>query len=172
VNRRRARFAGIVPLVLLAASCAALNARAEEASGCDKFKWPVARQQAALLAEARPAVGDGGGLALGTAVIVHLAPVDKVAYAQPPERAPLPGGFGAVLTLADPPAGVYSLSLSAGAWIDVLQDGAAKKPLAFSGAKDCPGIHKILKFQLDTRKTVIQISNARDPQLSIVVLPE
>ena len=100
------------------------------------------------------------------------APVEKIHFAQAPERAPAPASYAAVLTLASPAAGVYTVSLSAGAWIDVFQDGAALHPLAFSGARDCQNIRKTLKFQLAAQKTVIQISNSAAAEISIVVLPE
>jgi hypothetical protein len=158
------------PLLLLALS--QQPSRAEEPSGCDKFKWPIARQQAALAAEGKATVADGGALAVGTAARVSLAPVEKVHFAQAPERAPAPGTYAAVLTFAPSAAAVYTVSLSEGAWVDVFQDSAALRPLAFSGAKGCPNIHKSLKFQLAAQKTVIQVSNSAAAEISIVVLPE
>ena len=166
------RFFRLV-VCLLALAVSALPLRAEEPSGCDKFKWPIARQQAALASQDKAAVADGGALAVGTARKVSLAPIEKVHFPQAPERPPAPATYAAVLTLAIPPAaGVYTVSLSAGAWVDVYEDGAALRPLAFSGARDCPNIRKTLKFQLAAKTTVIQISNAAAPEISIVVLPE
>ena len=157
------------PLLLLALS----PSHAEEASGCDKFKWPIARQQAALASAGKATVADGGALSVGTALRASLSPVEKIHFTQTPERAPAPATYAAVLTLAAPPAaGVYTVSLSAGAWIDVFQDGAALHPLAFSGAKDCPDIRKSLKFQFSAKTAVIQLSNAAAPEISLVVLPE
>ncbi len=54
----------------------------------------------------------------------------------------------------------------------MIEDGAAAKPLAFSGAKDCPHIRKTLKFKLAGQKAVIQISNAAAPDIILVALPE
>jgi hypothetical protein len=156
------------PLLLLALS----PLHAEEASGCDKFKWSIARQQAALASAGKATVADGGALSVGTALRVPLSPVEKIHFKQTPERAPAPATYAAVLTLAPPAAGVYTLSLSAGAWVDVFQDGAALHPLAFSGARDCPDIRKSLKFQFSAKPTVIQVSNAAAPEISLVVLPE
>ncbi len=160
-------LAGIGLLALLA-----IPARAEEPSGCDKFKWPIAREQSALASPDKQLVEDGGAVAPGKAVIVHLAPVGKVHFAQEPQRAPAPDTAAAVLKLAAPQAGVYTISLSAGAWIDVIQDGAAQKPLAFSGARDCPNIHKSLKFQLSAEDATLQISNVAASEISLVVMPQ
>ncbi len=68
-------------------------------------------------------------------------------------------------------AGLYTVSLSSGAWVDVIQDGHALKPVAFSGATDCDGIRKTMKYQLSAQPFVLQISGARDNSLSIAILP-
>ena len=47
-----------------------------------------------------------------------------------------------------PKAGIYTVSLSAGGWIDLVQDGHSLKPKAFSGATDCDGIRKTMKYEL------------------------
>jgi len=77
-----------------------------------------------------------------------------------------------VLKFTVPNAGVYTVSLSAAAWIDVIQDGAILKPLAFSGAQDCPHIRKTLKYQLAPQGAVIQISNVAGSEISVVVMPQ
>ncbi len=163
-------FLGATLAVALTASIA--PARAEEPIGCDKFKWPIAREQAALATADRNSIAQDGVLASGTAALVHLAPIENIHFAQSPQRAPAPGAYGVVLKLPAPAAGVYTVSLSAGAWIDVIQNGATVKPLAFSGAQDCPHIHKTLKYQLAPQEAVIQISNAAQPEISVVVMPQ
>ena len=163
---------GFRAVALLAFALSATPLRAEEPSGCDKFKWPIGTQQAALANPAKAAVSDGGALGVGGAALAQLAPVDQAHFQQKPERAPRPGSYGAVLTLAAPAAGIYTVSLSEGAWIDVIQNGATLKPLAFSGARDCPHIRKTLKFRLEPTKTTLQISNVAAPEIAIVVLGE
>ena len=67
----------------------------------------------------------------------------------PPERAPKDGTFAGFASFKTAPkAGVYTISLSAGAWVDVVQDGHFLKPKAFSGATDCDGIRKTMKYEL------------------------
>ncbi|WP_294534731.1 hypothetical protein [uncultured Rhodoblastus sp.] len=162
-------FAPALALTLLAAHA---PIRAEEKAGCAGFKWPIERAQAALAAPDRKTIAADGALAAGPAVIVRLAPVETVPFKVAPDRAPAPNTFGAVLKFAAPSAGVYTVNLSAGAWIDAVQDGVALKPLAFSGAPDCPHIHKSLKYQLAPGETFIQISNAPEAEISIVVQVE
>ncbi len=77
------------------------------------------------------------------------------------------------MTLPKPPAaGVYTVSLSGGAWIDVFQDNIALKPSDHSGVKGCQNIRKTLKFQFTPLDTVIQVSNSASPEIAIVVMPE
>ena len=67
----------------------------------------------------------------------------------PPERAPKDGTFAGFASIKTAPkAGLYSISLSAGGWVDVVQDGHFLKPKAFSGATDCDGIRKTMKYEL------------------------
>ncbi|MDE2241957.1 MAG: hypothetical protein KGK01_05760, partial [Bradyrhizobium sp.] len=89
-----------------------------------------------------------------------------------PERAPKDGtfaGFARFRTV--PKSGIYTISLSVGAWIDVVQDGHALRPKGFSGATDCDGIRKTMKYELSANPFVLQISGARDNAVSVAILP-
>ena len=90
----------------------------------------------------------------------------------PPERAPKEGtfaGFTSVRTAPKP--GIYTVSLSAGGWVDVVQDGHFLKPKAFSGATDCEGIRKTMKYQIGASPFVLQVSGTRENSVSIAILP-
>jgi hypothetical protein len=89
----------------------------------------------------------------------------------PPERAPKEGTFAGFTSIKAVKAGLYTISLSSGAWVDLVQDGHALKPIAFSGATDCDGIRKTMKYELSDKPFVLQISGARDNSLSISILP-
>jgi hypothetical protein len=90
----------------------------------------------------------------------------------PPERAPKEGTFAGFTFFKSPPkAGVYTISLSAGGWVDVVQDGHALKPKAFSGATDCDGIRKTMKYEISASPFVLQISGTRENSVSIAILP-
>src|SRR5437016_5597381 len=121
------RVASAIALLLLAAA----PVRAEEPSGCDKFKWNIDHERAALTASGRTKLTSGSELnALpSSGVILSLVTPVAAKLPAPPERAPKDGtfaGFAGVKTA--PKAGVYTISLSAGAWIDVVQDGHFLKP--------------------------------------------
>ncbi len=68
-------------------------------------------------------------------------------------------------------AGAYSISLSSGAWLDVIQDGEMLKPMEFSGVTDCEGIRKVVKFDLSGGPFAVQISGAAENSISFAVLP-
>ena len=52
-----------------------------------------------------------------------------------------------------------------------MQDGHFLKPKAFSGATDCEGIRKTMKYELSASPLVLQISGAREDSVSIAILP-
>jgi hypothetical protein len=147
---------------------------AEEPSGCDKFKWPIERERAVLTAPDRVKLASGAELAAlpSTGVTLALVAPSEAKLPTPPERAPKEGTFAGFASVkAVPKAGLYTVSLSSGGWLDVVQDGHFLKPVAFSGATDCDGIRKTVKFELSANPFVIQISGTRENAISIAILP-
>jgi len=160
-----------VALTLLAAAPAFA---AEEPSGCDKFKWNIDHERAALTAPDRAKLASGSELAAlpASGVTIALVPPADAKLPTPPERAPKEGTFAGFTKITSAPkAGTYTISLSSGAWVDVVQDGHFIKPAAFSGATDCDGIRKTMKYQLSATPFVLQISGARENSLSLAILP-
>ncbi len=155
--------------------CSAFPAfAAEEPSGCDKFKWGIERERAALTAPDRVKLVSGGELAALPATGMTLAlqaPADAK-LPTPPERAPKDGTFAGFASVKNAPkAGLYTVSLSAGGWVDLVQDGHFLKPRAFSGATDCDGIRKTMKYQIGASPLVLQVSGTRENSISIAILP-
>jgi hypothetical protein len=131
---------------------------AEEPSGCDKFKWPIERERAALTAPDRAKLSSGNELAAlpSSGITLALVAPPDAKLPTPPERAPKEGTFAGFTSFKTAPkAGLYTISLSAGGWVDVVQDGHFVKPKAFSGATDCDGIR----------------SGTRENAVSIAILP-
>ncbi|AWL98920.2 hypothetical protein [Bradyrhizobium amphicarpaeae] len=160
--------------VLAALSFGATSAlAAEEPSGCDKFKWPIERERAALTAPDRATLASGSEQAAlpSAAVKLALAASSDAKLPTPPERAPKDGSFAGFTRIKSAKAGLYTISLSTGAWIDVVQDGHVLKPVAFSGATDCDGIRKTVKYELSAQPFVLQISGAKENSVSIAILP-
>lgn len=146
---------------------------AEEPSGCDKFKWPIERDRAALTAPDRARLASGAEQAAipASAITLGLVAPQDAKLPAPPERAPKDGTFAGFTSIKAAKAGLYTVSLSAGAWVDLVQDGHFLKPVAFSGATDCDGIRKTMKYELADKPFVLQISGAKDNSLSISILP-
>jgi hypothetical protein len=159
-----------VALALLSAPAWA----AEEPSGCDKFKWGIERERAALTAPDRTILASGAELTAlpSQAVILGLRSPAEAKLPTPPERAPKDGTFAGFANIKTAPkAGLYSISLSSGGWLDVVQDGHFLKPKAFSGATDCDGIRKTMKYELSASPFVLQVSGTKEDSVSIAILP-
>jgi hypothetical protein len=147
---------------------------AEEPSGCDKFKWNIDHERAALTAPDRVKLASGGEVAAlpSTGMTLGLSAPADAKLPTPPERAPKEGTFAGFTSFKAPPkAGIYTVSLSAGAWVDLVQDGHPLKPKAFSGATDCDGIRKTMKYEISANPFVLQVSGTRDTSISIAILP-
>jgi hypothetical protein len=161
----------LIALVLLGTRVAFA---AEEPSGCDKFKWNIDRERAALTAPDRIKLTSGGDLAAlpTTGMTLALHAPSEANLPSPPERAPKDGTFAGFANIkAAPKAGLYTVSLSAGGWVDVMQDGHFLKPKGFSGATDCDGIRKTMKYELSASPFVLQVSGTKENSVSIAILP-
>ena len=147
---------------------------AEEPSGCDTFKWPIDRERAALTASDRVKLASGADLSAlpSTGMTIALRAPAEAKLPSPPERAPKEGTFAGFATFKNlPKAGIYTVSLSAGGWVDVMQDGHFLKPKAFSGATDCEGIRKTMKYEISANPFVLQISGTKEDAVSVAILP-
>jgi hypothetical protein len=147
---------------------------AEDPSGCDKFRWPIERERAALTAPDRIKFASGGELAVlpSTAITLGLRVAAEAKLPKPPERAPKQGTFAGFATFASPPsAGTYTVSVSAAGWIDVVQDGRFLRSASSSAARDCDGIRKSVKFEIPARPFVVQISGVETDAISLAILP-
>jgi hypothetical protein len=160
----------LIALVLLATTAARA---AEEPSGCDKFKWSIDREKAALTAPDRIKLVSGGELTAlpSTGVTLALRPPADANLPSPPERAPKEGTFAGFANIkAAPKAGLYTVSLSAGGWVDLVQDGHFLKPKGFSDATDCDGIRKTMKYEISAKPLLLQVSGTKEDSISIAIL--
>jgi len=92
----------------------------------------------------------------------------------PPERAPKSAqAFAGHFSLAAPAKpGVYKITISSPGWIDVLDREDYLHPKAFTGATECEGARKSVKFDLPARPLDIQLSGVRNGEISLIVSPE
>jgi hypothetical protein len=149
-------------------------AQAQEGSGCNAFKWPLDRERAALVRTDKASLPNGGAVPYDAAITLQLQPFSSAGLPKAPERAPKsPSAFAGHFTLAAPAkAGAYRITISSGGWVDVLDGGAYLHPIAFTGARDCEGARKSMKFDLPARPLALQVSGVSGDQISVVVSPD
>jgi hypothetical protein len=104
---------------------------------------------------------------------MKLVPLSKAQLTMAPERAPkITTSFAGTVEFkqaAQP--GTYVVTLSNGAWINLVQDGHYLKRVAFTGALDCPGVRKSVKFTIGAGPFVLQVSDVARNTIAVVVVP-
>jgi hypothetical protein len=149
----------------------ALPAFAQEPVGCDKFKWPLESERAALISA--KGVASGAEIAPSAAAKLSLAPIADAKLPQEPTRKPKDGTFAGFVRVAAPSkAGTYKVTMSKGGWIDVFQDGREVKSGAFSGATGCEGVRKSVKFNLTATPVLLVITGAPDTEIGVILTAE
>jgi hypothetical protein len=149
-------------------------AAAAEPSGCAAFKWPVERERALLAAAASAQVASGAELASlpADAITLALRPGADAALPTPPERPAPPdrfAGFMRIKQIEKP--GLYTIALSAGGWVDALQNGRSLKPADFSGATECDGLRKLVRYRLAAGELSLQISAVATNTIRLAIVP-
>jgi hypothetical protein len=161
-------LAAAVLITLLAPAIAAED-------GCGKFAWPLAREQALFASAGKPAVKAGETLAAipKTAFVVHLQSGAEAAFAMPPERKPkLERWFGGTIQFpALERPGIYQVTLSDEAWIDVVQDGRYARSVGSTGRSDCPGLRKSVRLDLGASPFVLQLSGVSSDEIVGAISP-
>jgi hypothetical protein len=159
---------------IIAAAFAALfvsPAFAQEPVGCDKFKWPVERETTALRSSDLKTIASSSAIAaLPFAAKITLKTPKDAVLPTPPERAPKDDTFAGFLSSQGVGAGLYSISLSAPAWLDVMQNGQFLRAKSFSGVQGCDGIRKVVKFELTGGPLTLQISGVAAASISVAVM--
>ncbi|MDI1262734.1 MAG: hypothetical protein PS018_05705 [bacterium] len=139
--------------------------------GCEKFAWPLARERATFAAPDKTALASGATLSAIPAgpLVIRLQPAAEATFAMPPERKPRSEQWhgGMVQFPALPKAGIYQITLSDEAWIDVVQNGRYARSVGSTGRGDCPGVRKSVRLDLDAAPFALQVSGV--PSDSIVI---
>jgi hypothetical protein len=101
------------------------------------------------------------------------APLANARLPQTPERtSKSPAAYaGFVRMAALKQAGIYKVTLSAPAWIDVVQDNHTVKSGAFSGVQGCAGIRKSVKFDLAAAPFIMQVNGVPADTIVLAVTP-
>ncbi len=156
-----------------AAALIALLSSAFAEDGCGKFAWPLARELALFAAADKASLNAGTVLATipKTAFVVHLQPGAQAIFTMPPERQPRSERWfgGAIRFPALDKPGIYQVTLSEEAWIDVVQDNRYARSVGSTGRGDCPGLRKSVRLDLAAAPFVLQISGVASESVVVAV---
>jgi len=148
---------------------------AEDTSGCDKFAWSIVREHGWFAASDKPVIAAGSMLSSFPrgAFVLDLQPGTRASFTRPPERAPKSEGWfgGAVWLPAIERPGIYQVTLSEEAWIDVVQDDRFARSIGSSGRRDCQGLRKSVRFELSAAPAVLQLSGAAAESVAVAITP-
>ena len=107
------------------------------------------------------------------ALVIRLQAGAQAAFEMPPERKPRtePWHGGMVRLPALPKSGIYQISLSDDAWIDVIQNGRYARSVGSTGRSDCPGVRKSVRLDLDAAPVVLQVSGVAADTIAVTIGP-
>jgi hypothetical protein len=108
-------------------------------------------------------------LTLDKQATVTLHPGNDVRFVISPEKPGSAGSFGGMLSLDVREAGTYQVALSAGAWLDMVQDGSAVASTGHEHGGECSGLRKMVSFPLKPGRHVIQLSGNKEDTIQVVV---
>lgn len=148
---------------------------AQEKPACEQMSWTVKRELALFAAPDLRTVPSGTSLDSlpDKGVALQLEPDAAVPFVLPPERkATSVEGSGGLIAVKDVPrAGTYQVTLSTDAWIDVIQNGKAVPSVAHTGKRDCMGVRKSVRFELQPGPVTLQLSGAPVKLIKLAILP-
>ena len=138
--------------------------------GCDAFAWPVAEERAWFADQNLRRRPTGARLSrIDRAVELTLEPTQSVHFFLPPQSRPRQDSYsGDVAFFGVPHPGLYQVTISRSAMIDVFENGMRLTPVASSEAKDCRGVRKSMRFALAPGDLVlVQVSGAPEPSIKV-----
>lgn len=141
--------------------------------GCEKFAWSLVRERAGFAAADKASVAAGETMTAlpAGALVIRLQPAAQASFAMPPERKPRieqwHGGMLRFPALAK--SGIYQITLSDDAWVDVIQNGRYARSVGSTGRSDCPGVRKSLRLDLDQSPFVLQVSGVAPETITIAI---
>jgi hypothetical protein len=131
----------------------AASARAD----CHHFKWPLDQEKAWFGQKPEPVAAGGEVASAAGAYQVALKPESAAEFVVAPKKL-TPGAFGGTVRTAIPKPGLYQVTLSSEAWVDVIQNDARARTRNVSRQRDCPSFEKSVRFTLASGPAVIEFS--------------
>lgn len=112
---------------------------------------------------------DKAVLAPGQAYIVTLAQASELTYVVQPGKPGAPTSTGGIFVVDIPKAGSYVVALGAAAWIDVLRGHTVQRSVGHGHGPACTTLRKMVTFDLQPGRYVVQIAGASSDTLPIMV---
>ncbi len=162
--RRAALWGGGVAAAL------ALAAPARADNDCGAFGWSIKREQAWFADPKLTHRPSGARLKMiDRGVDLALKPVKQVQFFLPPAKPPKAGSFaGEIAFFGVPRPGLYQVTLSQAAELDVFENGTRIKPAAMVAAPQCAEAALSARYALQTGDLVlVQISGASAASIKI-----
>jgi hypothetical protein len=159
--------------VLVLSACAALAlglsapARADD---CGAMGWSVKNEQSWFADKNLPRRASGARLKrIDRAVDLELKPLKQATFFLPPKKKPKDGSYAGVVTFFGvPKPGLYQVTLSEPAEIDVFENGARIEPQARASAPNCENAVASARYALQTGDLVlVQISGAASKSIKV-----
>lgn len=137
---------------------------------CDHFRWSLAREKAWFAASPEPIEAGASVASDGRAFEVALKPGEAAVYALPLKQAAKAGEFGGVVRVAAiAKAGLYQVTVSREAWVDVIQNDARAKTRNVSRQRDCAAFAKSVRFELAAGPAALQFSGVKAPTIAFAL---
>lgn len=166
------RFLGSV---LLFALILASPAFSQSPDACGQFAWPITQEQKLFNATGLAQLHSGETLKLSSAsaAAVRLKKMSDVQLSRAPERMPKnPDAFAGMIEIDSiEKPGLYQLTASEEAWIDVIQNDTFVKSAGHSGKRGCPEVRKSIRFMLVKGPVIVQFSGADADTIKLALLP-
>ena len=104
---------------------------------------------------------------------IKLRPGNNVLFALPPERKPRSERWfgGAIWFASASRPGIFQVTLSEDAWVDVVQNNRYARSVGSSGRRDCAGLRKSIRLELEMAPFVLQISGVESDTVLVAVSP-
>lgn len=109
-------------------------------------------------------------LTSGVAATVTLHPASHLRYAHSPEKPGAADSHGGLLSFEVPQAGTWRIALATAAWIDVLANGEPVASTAHGHGPACSGIRKMVDFQLQPGRHLLQITGSAAATQTVLVV--
>ena len=175
IKPRRVSSATALAIFAIAAGVTPGVAEAKDNTACEQFGWSIKRELEFFRDPYLEMVFSGAmpGSIPDKGLVMELQPHGTVDYVLAPGGEPKPdNSFAGLLIMKDvPQAGIYQVTLSEDAWIDLIQDGKALALAAETGNPNCSDARKSMRFRLERGPLTVQVSGVSSNLIKLVILP-